>query len=193
MTSIRLKIMKIRHFWYTSKSCKVQRLGPWVCFCWGCLGEHSKNIELSEHHATTPPRAACTVLYFILGGRGTSLGQDKQVDRSPTRMLCYTEVAGGGVHCKVHAVPCSPKTWPVSAFWSPKWILLHFGLMRQAVYDKAGSCLPWLGIGCPIIQETREQLEGARGVGNHSECQVSGQTGGCALSVDVGVRLVGCC
>ena len=30
MTSIRLKIMKISNFWYTSKSCKVQKLGPWV-------------------------------------------------------------------------------------------------------------------------------------------------------------------
>ena len=30
VTSIRLKIMKIRNLWYTSKSCKVQKLGPWV-------------------------------------------------------------------------------------------------------------------------------------------------------------------
>ena len=29
MTSIRLEIMKIRNFWYSSKSCKVQKLGPW--------------------------------------------------------------------------------------------------------------------------------------------------------------------
>ena len=29
MTSIGLKIMKIRKIRYTSKSCKVQKLGPW--------------------------------------------------------------------------------------------------------------------------------------------------------------------
>ena len=60
MTSIRLKI---EESWYASMDCKVQKLGPWVCFYGGHstgykLGNHPKNIEPCAHRARTV-RAPC--------------------------------------------------------------------------------------------------------------------------------------
>ena len=54
---------------------------------------------------------------------------------------------------------------PVSAFLSPKWILIDIGLMRGKLFmSTARSCPPWVGIRCPIIKESEWQLGGAQGL-----------------------------
>ena len=107
MTSIRLKI---EESWYASMDCKVQKLGPWVCFYGGHstgykLGNHPKNIEPCAHRATTPPEyhppgslVDRLLAVFPLEGRGvvhrwgndqgTGGGVPLQVSMGSNQTLC---------------------------------------------------------------------------------------------------------